>query len=47
MSPGACSIDPMRSLTPSTNPLVGVLVVAESKAMVNFGPVTQAIARHL
>ncbi|MEY3640063.1 MAG: hypothetical protein RIR68_3196, partial [Pseudomonadota bacterium] len=36
MSPEACAIDPMRSLTPSTNPLVGALVVAESKVMATF-----------
>jgi hypothetical protein len=36
MSPGACAFDPMHSLTPSTNPLVGASDVAASKVMATF-----------
>jgi hypothetical protein len=36
MSAEAFAIDPMRSLTPSRNPLVGALAVAESKVMATF-----------
>ena len=36
MSAEACAIAPMRSLTPSTNPLVGVPTAAKSKIMATF-----------
>jgi hypothetical protein len=36
MSAEACAIDPMRSLTPYTNPLVVVPTLAESKVMATF-----------